>query len=74
MLSFGILWKITKKGNWPKKSNEHIDDGLKHSRKSEYEYTTLDAHVGIDLNDDETIQVTPHSQPIVRDEEKRKDK
>lgn len=62
--------------NWKKSkiSDEHIVSGSKRSRTFESEYITSGAHIGIDLNDDETVQVTPPSRLMGRDEAKRKDK
>lgn len=47
-----------------KTSDEHINSGSKLSRTSEYDHTTSDARVGFDLNDDESVQVTPSFRPM----------
>ncbi|XP_023771991.1 uncharacterized protein LOC111920650 [Lactuca sativa] len=71
------VWNFVKdKKKWQssKLSDEHIDNGSKRNRTSESDHTTLDASVQFDLNEDETVPVSPPSRPMGRDKAKSKGK
>lgn len=73
-IDFCNCMKDNQKWEKSKTFYEYIDSGSKCSRTSKSEYTTLDACIRINLNDDENVKVTPLSRSMRRDKENHKDK
>ena len=58
VFKFHDVWNLvkdSKKWKASKTSEEHIDNGSKPSRTSQFNHTTSNTHVGFNLNDDNTF-------------------
>lgn len=63
-------WRKIERG---KTSKQHACGDSERSKTSEFNYTILDTRVGIHLNNDDTVDISPPSRPMGMDKTKSKD-